>query len=646
MRIFSTLVVVILCGTQILLSQQTTSLDSIQQLESVYIDSKINTDRKNSGKTVTVISSETLQKNVGKSVAQVLNEVAGFEMNGSNSNNGQTLGYFVRGGRNRQVVVLMDGIPLTDASHISNEYDFRLLSLENIEKIEIMKGASSVLYGSGAATAVISITTKKASKKPIKVTTSSMFGTDRSAEDDKYPIESLTNAVSVSGTINKFFYQAEANHRYSRGLSAIEAPEDAEMPFEADIYNNFNSKVNLGFNINDNITISQFVTFDKFRTGFDDFSYTDVNNISEIEQFRTGGHFKWKYNKGVYVFNDNFSSIKRELSSSFPAKYDSKSYNFDTYLQYNISNAIKTIVGLNGNFSSMNSFTIPFGETQFAQDVDSETANFNYFDPYLNFLVSYGGFNVNAGARFNIHSLYGNQLVYQVNPSYNFDISNFNLKVLGSYSTAYITPSLFQIYDPLYGNEELQPEENATIEGGVEVSNGKGFRVSAIYFQRTEENFVDFVTVDPELFIFQYQNIADSFEASGIEVELTAPITEELSFNANYTNTQADERFALRIPEHKANAFLNYVPDTKSNLGLSFQYVSDRDDNFFNPETFESETVVLDSYTLLNFTASRQFTNSIKVFLAVDNIMDTDFEELFRYQTRGRNIRLGFGLNF
>jgi vitamin B12 transporter len=544
------------------------------------------------------------------------------------------------------VVILLDGVPINDASNISNEYDLRLLSLGNIERIEIMKGASSVLYGSGAATAVISITTKKASKKPFTVNTTSIFGTDRSAEDEKYPVESLTNNIHINGTVGKFFYQAEANHRYTSGLSAIEAPE-GETPFKADVYNNFTSRVNMGVKLTKDITVSQFVAFDKLRTGFDDFSYTDANYISEIEQFRTGGHFEWKYSKGVYVFNDSYSSIQREIASSFPAQYDSKVYNFDNYLQYNLASSLKAIVGLGGNLSRMNSFTIPFGETDFSQDVNNETAKFNYFDPYVNVLyASSFGLNVNVGARMNIHSLYGNHWVYQVNPSFNIDLNTVILKLLGSYSTAYITPSLFQIYDPVYGNVELQPEENATIEGGVEISKGKGVRVSALYFTRKEENFVDFVVVDPDLFTYQYQNTIETFETSGVEVELQSSLTQQLTFTANYTFTQADARFTLRIPKHKANAAIGYTPDAKTTLGLSALYVTERDDSFFNPDTFESETALLDSYSLVYFNASRQLTKNLKVFIGIDNILNTDFEELYRYQTKGRNVRLGFGLGF
>src|SRR5690606_19508397 len=97
-----------------------------------------------------------------------------------------------------------------------------------------------------------------------------------------------------------------------------------------------------------------------------------------------------------------------------------------------------------------------FGETGFQQVVDAEVANFDIIDPYLNvvFLSEYG-FNLNTGARLNIHSEYGSHLVYNFNPSYVFNLENGYFKTLASFSTSYITPSLYQLYDSAYGNIEL-----------------------------------------------------------------------------------------------------------------------------------------------------------------------------------------------
>ncbi len=627
----------------------------VEQLDSIMIDTKVNIPRKNSGKVVTTIDEETILRNQGKSVAQLINEVSGIEINGSRSNDGQNLGYYVRGGRNRQVLIVIDGVPVNDPSQISNDYDLRLIPTETIERIEIMKGASSVLYGANAGTAVISITTLPASKEKISAVITSSVGTNRSAEDDDfdtdYRLEEFNNAIAVSGTLGKWFYNANFSNRYVDGLSAVAAPKDENgevvEAFDADVFNQFEGRVNLGYNFSKNVKMSQFFSFGKLKSDFDNFNYTDAANRNITDQLRTGGQFVWKYKKGIYVFNDNFTWIEREIESDFPVKYDTKSYHLDNYLTYEFTDSFTALVGLGHNNSSFTSFSVPFGETAFVKDLDDSVAEFTMFDPYVNLTyISEKGFQATAGARLNIHSEYGSHLVYNVNPSYNFGFGKNNLKILASYSTAYITPSLFQLNDPLYGNLELQPEENTTIEGGLEFTTESNIRLSALYFTRDEKNFVDFVTIDPDNFISQYQNIDEQFTASGVEVEVAAPIAKRFMFTGNYTNTQADEKFALRIPEHKANASISYNVADKNFITVSYQFTGERTDSFFNNETFETEEVTLKSFGTLNLTASKQLLPNMKVFINVSNILNEEYEEIYRFQTLGRNVRVGFNLKF
>ena len=604
------------------------------QLDSVQIDTKTMLPRKSSGKVVFKITSQDLEKKSGMSVSQIVNQVSGIEINGSRGNEGQNLGYFVRGGRNRQVVIMIDGVQMNDPSQIANDFDLRLLSSAAIESIEIIKGASSVLYGSGAATAVISITTKKTSEEPVAAVFSSSYGSNSAAENRDGALNEFTNYVGVNGTVHGFFYKLDFSNRFSDGLSAI-AADEGDPKFQEDVFNRYNLNLNVGYHFSKQFKISRFFGIDNFKAGFDDFSYVDADNESESKQRRTGGSLQWKHKKATVTFNDSYTWIEREISASFPSKYDAEAYSFDAFANYEVTSEISTMLGLNGNFATFNSFSIPFGGRDFK------------LDPYLNLLyISKFGLNINTGLRLNMHSDYGNNVVYNINPSYNFDFKNNNLKILASYSTAYITPSLFQLYDPLYGNASLQPEENTTMEAGVEFTSANALRFSAVYFSRNETNYVDFVNVDPDLFIYQYQNTNDAFTASGIEIEASKKFAKKFTATANYTNTQADERFALRIPEHKLNASLGYQVFVTTYLGLNYQFNSERDESFFNPLTFESENTVLSSYGLLDITGSHRLSKNVKLFASMSNILNEEFEELYRYQTRGRNFRLGFTLTF
>ncbi|HIC31767.1 MAG TPA: TonB-dependent receptor, partial [Flavobacteriaceae bacterium] len=135
--------------------QDSTKVTKLKEV--VISDSRFDLNRENSGKTIITISSEELQQNAEKTISQIINTKSGISVVGSNSQAGQPLTTSVRGGQNRQVLVLIDGVAVNDASQIENNFDLQLLDVNQIERIEILKGASSSLYGNRASTAVINI---------------------------------------------------------------------------------------------------------------------------------------------------------------------------------------------------------------------------------------------------------------------------------------------------------------------------------------------------------------------------------------------------------------------------------------------------------------------------------------------------------
>lgn len=621
-------------------TQQQTDSTQLEQLDEVVItDSKFNLKRENSGKVITKITQQELQHLQGKSVAEIINAAVGIEINGTKSNAGQNLAYYVRGGRNRQVLVLIDGIALTDPSQIANDYDLRLLNPDQVESIEILKGASSTLYGTGAATAVINIKLKKASKEVIRANFRSIFGTNQSQDDHNYTVADFRNSVSINGTIGAFNYLASFGNQFTDGLSAIEAGT------ESDAYNAINGNVNLGYTFSKQFKLNAYASFDKFKADFDDAStFSDANNNSISKQYRVGIAPEFSYNNGSITLNAAYNDVERIVESSYPAEYYATSWVADLFSRYNFNDKFYTVLGLNFQENAMESFVIPFGSTNLQQSVDPETATFNIADPYVNVVyISDFGLNVNAGGRLNNHSAYGSHLVYSLNPSYRKSFNFGYLKGMASYSTAYITPSLYQLFDPAYGNANLKPEENATIEVGIETSVKEKVTFSLVYFTRNETNFIDFV--DMGNFVYQYDNVDEDFTASGLEFMANYSISNALKLNVNVTYTKVEEDLNLRIPEWKGNARLDYKLHETTFLSLAYQYNDDRRDAYFNNTTFASEEVILKSYSLLDLYISHTILeNKLKLFANVSNILNEDYQELFGYSTRGRNVNIGFDL--
>lgn len=621
---------------------QEANLKELQNLdEVVVIDSKFDLKRENSGKVISKITAEELERSKGQSLPQVINRLSGMEISGSRGYAGQNLGYYIRSGRNRQVVIMLNGIQLNDPSSIANDFDLRLIPVSQVESIEVIKGASSTLYGSGAGAAVINIITKDPADEKLQIHLRSSAGTNQSQENQDYNLAKFQNAISASGNIEKWQYLANFSHFYSDNLSAINSAgnkKDEEDPFRK-----YNLRGQIGYEFSENVNLQVFGNYNEFSSDFDNYNFTDNKNVLHSNQFQIGSKTEFLYESGSLTFNNSYSKLFRKIEAEFPNKFDSNLLSFDLFNKYTFGK-IHSVLGLNGSFSRFNSYEVPFGETEMQQRVSAEIANFQIIDPYANFVyVSDFGFNLNTGARLNIHSSYGTNLVYNFNPSYNFKFEEKNLKILGSYSTAYITPSLYQLYDVAYGNPDLEPEKNRTIEGGLEFHSGK-IRASAVYFTRKEKDFIDFVLTDPENFSYSFKNIDEEFTAEGVELEFSAELLPELSFLANYTFTEAEERFALRLPKHKANAALNF-DFNKFSGSLKYQFNGDRTDSFYNETSFANENVILESFELLDFYLNYKWNENFAIFGSITNITNEEYRELYGYTSLGRNVELGFSLS-
>ncbi|MBQ4821746.1 TonB-dependent receptor [Aquimarina sp. MMG016] len=634
----------LMLGSSVTYSQDQQTEEKMNELEEVVIsDSKFKLKREQSGKVITKISAEELERSQGQSVATVLTRVAGVFINGSGSAAGQNLGVYIRGGRNRQVVIRVDGVTVSDPSSSNGDFDLRLLSVNQIEGIEILKGASSTLYGSGAAAAVINITTKAESKKAIAANFQSSIGTNQSQDDQDYDINEFVNLASVNGTIGKVNYVASFGNQFTDGLSAAEADNA-----ESDAFSKFNVYAKLGYQWSKNFKFHFFGNLDQFKNEFDAAAGVDGDNRFNSRQLRGGTFWEAKYPNGSFTFVDSYALLEREFDSNFPSRYESKVYTFDAYNKYNINNTFYTVVGANGSYSDFNLFSIPFGSEDLEQTINDNEADFDIIDPYVNLVyTSKFGLNINGGARLNIHSAYGNHLVYNFNPSFTYTFGSNYIKALASYSTAYITPSLFQLYDVAFssGNPDLEPEESTTIEGGIELSHEKRAMISVVYFNRKLENFI---ASDNN---FRNINIEEDVEVDGIETEISAKLLDDkLTINGNYTYTNIDKlENNIRLAEHMINAGIGYQLSKKTYTSLNYQFNTERGDNDFgnlDPVTFKPTRVTLDSYGVLDFYISHQVMKNFSVYAAINNITNEDYQEIFGFSTRGRNARIGFNLEF
>lgn len=630
-------------ATTLAYAQESDTLKVTNLKEVVVSDTKFAQSKEKSGKIIEVITAKDLEAKKGQNLANVLSQVAGVEINGNQSFGGKNLGYYIRGGRNRQTAIYIDGVPVVDASGINLEYDLRLLSVDQIEKIEVMKGASSTLYGTGAATGVINITLKKSAIKDVSGNAYITMGTQNTSDTSKTSAQDFNQGFSVNGTIHKISYMTSLNSTETKGMS-----EAAGENFEEDTFSRVNVLQKIGFKANDQLSFEFFGNYDRIKNTFDNSfdgiiaNADDVNNTSLSEQFRIGFLPKYNYNKGEFAINAGASTINRKLNitndwtnSIDEYNYTGRTISVDAFNKYSFNNQLFIVVGTQYQYFDMT-------QKDAYTDVVREEAKFNLIDPYATLVYNSDfGFNLNVGSRFNTHSEYGNQVVYNINPSFSFD--NFPLKVIASYSTAFITPSLYQLYGP-YGNLDLTPEENATAELGFESQLlDKKLTINAVGFYREEENTFGFF-YDPSTFESFYINNDGISNAKGVETSIRYKLTKHLNLGGNYTFTQVENQLNRLIPKHKGNIDLNYI-FKRGSLGANYQFVDKRSDAYYDSNIWATQAVNLASYQLVNSNISYELLpNRLHIFGAVTNILNEDFQEVIGYNTRGRNYKIG--LNF
>ena len=619
--------------------------ENVEMLNEVVVTAtKFNLKKENTGKVIHVITQKQLQQNAGKTVIEILNTIAGIDVKGVNANASEPKSINIRGGRSRQVLVLIDGVPVTDQSAINQEFDLRLLAVSQIETIEILKGASSTLYGSGAATAVINVILKKASKDSVSGSFETSFGTNNSTKSSNSGLADKNQNINLNGTLGNFNFLASFSITGVDGMSS--AKSTTNTVFENDSFYSKNALLKLGYKINDKVNIISFLNYDTFEYDFDAAAFSDsAVNMGDQEQFRVGIRPNYTYNKGELYMLASINSVKRNFNS-FNAfsntldsyQYNGESINLDLVNKYEFSNQFQLITGVNYQEHSNNTIT-PFGT------IEKDIANFNTLDPYASVVyISDYGLSANIGGRLNVHNVYGNQFVYDGNLAYSLlNSKETSVKLLTSYSTAFIAPSLYQLYDGYSGNIDLNPETNQTFEVGFDATFKEEIQLDVVYFNRQEVDAIIYNNTT-----YSYGN--SSSDASGLEVSVSVAATSFLSINSSYTHIDSNdlEDFNDYIPANKFVTGIDITPFENAFLNFTYRNVGERTifDRYGSFGT-AGENVVLEEYQVLDFMANyKVLEDTVTLFIAATNLLNEDYDDIFGYETRGRNYKIGVRLQF
>ncbi len=593
----------------------------------------------------TVITGEELEKFKLNTLYEALREIAGLNTIQSGAP-GQTASLFIRGANASHTKIMLDGTELNDPMDPNRSFDFSHLFVENIDRIEIIRGPQSTLYGSDAMAGVIHIITRQEQGKP-HFHLSSMGGT----------YDTLQGKGEISGSTEKLSYSLGTSYFKTNGFSAASSRYEGNT--EKDGYQNTTFSGKLGLQIQENMGLHLSLRRIEAKTDIDNSGGDygdDPNNTSDYDLIFLKGGFRGLFMKNRWEtkidvsYADSLRKYNNPTDADHPYSSDESEYkshifkiDFQNNLFLHRSNTL--IFGLEfyseygSSFYESQSLYGPY-ESEFPEKTASNVGI--YAQDQINLDDS---FMTSVGARFDNHSTTGNSLTYQIAPLYILKSTGTKLKA--TLGTGFKAPSLYQLFAPAtfygpIGNIELQPEKTLGWDAGIEqeLFGGK-LLIKANYFMN---HFKDLIDYD---YTKGYINIGRA-SSKGTELIVHSIPVKDMTFSASYTWCKAvdesTQEALLRRPEHKASMRIGYDGLKRTHMTISILYVGEREDNFYL--NYQTTRVALPEYTLFNASVSFDLFKYTEFFLRCDNILNTDYEYIKGYAAPGFSLYGGVKLDF
>ncbi len=603
---------------------------------------------------VTVITADDLQREQIRTVPDALRTVPGLNVVQTGSVGGQTA-VFMRGTNSNHVKVLVDGIDIGDPSTPNGAFDFANLLTGDVERIEILRGPQSGLYGSDAIGGVIAITTKKGEGPP-KVTArleGGSFGT-------------FNQSAGVSGSQDRIDYAFHVLHL--RSTDNPVTPLDLLAPGEMrnnDSYDNKTYSAKLGAKVTDNLTlnlIGRYTDAELFFTGDDFVNFPapapeamrerQVNHklfsrgeaVWSLLDGRIVNTFGVDYtNQWYWNYNPNPDSFTPFGSVAPPTTNVGEKTTYNWHGKVQLAPGHLLVLGLEHERQSLrtDSTGAVIGGTFVQTLTTAANTNRAAFVELKNdfaervFLVS--------NVRYDDNESFGPHTTWRVAPAVIVPVTETKLK--GSYGTGFKAPTLTELFvnNPAIGqvaNPNLLPELSRGYDFGFEqpLFNDR-VRFGATYFHNS---ITDLITTqfNPATFTFVYKNIG-SAETRGVEAFAAATLTDQVRVRADYTWTatrdNATDLGLLRRPAHKASVSVIWAPRDGLSLTATILHLSSwvdvsRDTVPFIPR------LDAPAYTTVNLAADYEVNPHLSLFARAENLFNEQYQNPIGFLRPGLGV--------
>ncbi len=591
-----------------------THLIAQEELEDITVTTATKTSQKLSEVTsnINIITAQEIEERHYTTVTEALNSLPGISFR-SNGGLGTTTSVNLRGMKSNRVLVLIDGIRQNDITGL-NGAPFPHLLINDIERIEVIKGAQSGIWGADASAGVINIITKSA-KEGVSFNASQEFGSFSTSQAN----------ANLSYKTEKFYFKVNHNDLNSQSFTAYAPRGDDINQYEDDAYRNKTTNLKAGFTINPTNKIDISHTIIDANGNYDDAFNNNPN--STITKNSTKDSFSSINFNHIDSFNElniyaKKSTFDRTSTSSFgisPFQGQVDEYGLSSRIAY-----------------ASNHFLLVGGDYKKFEHQSGLNRDYNnkalFLTNHNQISTSVGETILTESIRYDQYSDFDNKTTGKVGVKQSFNALN-GLNLSANYGTAYNIPTLYNLYGNFVGNPNLTPESTKSYDITVAY---KAF--SATYFNSQIDNFIDY-----DFATFNYNNLAGTSKIKGYELAYNSTLFDLLAFNLGYTNlttkNSAGEALA-RQPKESIKFGLDYYGVEQLHLGLYGEYVGERYD------AANKQGTQTGKYTVANFVANYKVDKHLSFYGKVDNITDKYYQTVANYATSPRAFYGGMRLTY
>ncbi len=565
----------------------------------------------NLGSGISVLTADEIQALGSNYLIDSIATLPGVTVN-QNGSFGGVATVRIRGASSEQTLVVIDGVVVNDPTSPGGGYDFSRIDPSNIEQIEVLRGPQSTLWGTDAMGGVINIITKNAKK-----------GSNKNLFSQIGSFNTLRGGAEFNKATDKYNYRLAATSISSDGISKADKINGNN---EKDGYDAKTMSASGGIKLINGSQVQTSILWTDAKSDFDSFVFGAQGNIGDGDEYSKSEELTANVKFLFPLFEGKIentllagsSEIERESFnagiSSFSSKGSRNTFQYQSTFKINQNNRLA------------------FGAEQEKSKSNDENITINgLFALYE--LKAFDSLIINAGLRRDDHDRYSAVTTGRLSIAYN---PNDQIKLYANWGEGFKSPTIFQTTFFCCGatspNSDLKPEssESFNINFTYQTLDMRG-KFSLTYFDQDTENLINYSTGS-------YENIA-SASSTGMEIESNYRFSDWLSSNFNYTYLNAKDETGtalVRVPKHSGNLTISFMMNDRLNGSIRLKYNGkEKDPNGF-----------VDSWSRIDLTSNYTMNDSLEIYARIENIFDTQYQQILGYGTPGISGHLGTRFSF